>query len=400
MKNKLHLEQRADVVDKLQTGSGATRRFPDWLEQDFMQSLALGNIDLVRMVLGIAVALFLLSGILDFFLTEDWRQTFWIRYIYTTPVLLSLLALAISTKGQLYLTWIIALSSLTLTLAMALMVLELGAPHQNLYYSGFILILLYAFYLCQQYFGLSLIIMVLVLLTVNITVWLDADKNVIHLVEYNIIFGVASALLIFQNSYRMQRLRKRFLQVKSLEITRQQLQRSQKQLKRLARKDGLTGLANRRHFMHHLQREWRRAVRYGYPISLYLMDFDYFKQYNDCYGHIAGDKALQILANKLAHFTRRPGDLAGRYGGDEFTLLLIDTEHDSAMYIAEQLREAVISAQIPHEGSAIEAVVTTTIGVATLLPQTNLQPESLLYQADQALLKAKNAGRNRVNGIT
>lgn len=168
------------------------------------------------------------------------------------------------------------------------------------------------------------------------------------------------------------------------------------ELEKLSSLDGLTGIANRRRFDQMLEREWNRARRAGQPLALIMCDIDYFKQYNDHYGHQAGDACLRQLAQLLENSLRRAGDLAARYGGEEFAILLPNTESPHAAELAERIRERLEQIGVPHEASLAGKRLTASFGVAAMVPGENLAPERLLRMADTALYRAKHAGRNRV----
>ncbi len=168
-----------------------------------------------------------------------------------------------------------------------------------------------------------------------------------------------------------------------------------RQLRNMSMTDGLTGIANRRKFDKTLDYEWRRCTRTGTALTLVMMDIDFFKNYNDEYGHVAGDNCLMDVAQALAGVISRAGDLLARYGGEEFALILPDTGL-SAIRVAHMCREAVESMMIPHAKSRASRVVTISVGVSTLRPSRDTNPEVLIRKADSALYQAKNEGRNRV----
>jgi diguanylate cyclase (GGDEF)-like protein/PAS domain S-box-containing protein len=167
------------------------------------------------------------------------------------------------------------------------------------------------------------------------------------------------------------------------------------ELKRLATTDGLTGLANRRSFDEALDQEWRRAMRTGERVALLMLDADYFKLYNDRYGHPAGDAVLRMIAGALGDQVRRPGDMPARYGGEEFVLLLPGSDMAGAVMIAERIRADVRRRAVPHEGSPLR-FVTVSIGAASCLVMADDETRTLIQQADLALYQAKRSGRDRV----
>ncbi|MDR7157038.1 diguanylate cyclase (GGDEF)-like protein/PAS domain S-box-containing protein [Sphingobium xenophagum] len=175
--------------------------------------------------------------------------------------------------------------------------------------------------------------------------------------------------------------------------------RLEEELAAQALQDGLTGLANRRAFDQALDREWKRTLRDGGEIALLLLDVDYFKQFNDTYGHQAGDDSLRAVAACVRTHCRRPGDLACRYGGEEIAVILGASGTEGALAIADAIRSSVEALAIPHETSVCANKLTVSVGVATALAREGgsiRMPEGLLQAADHALYKAKAAGRNRV----
>jgi diguanylate cyclase (GGDEF)-like protein/PAS domain S-box-containing protein len=174
------------------------------------------------------------------------------------------------------------------------------------------------------------------------------------------------------------------------------LQQAMWELDRLATLDGLTQVANRRRFDSYLSQEWQRLSRSLQPLSLILCDVDYFKRYNDHYGHQAGDLCLQMIAQAMDGMVRRPADLVARYGGEEFAILLPQTDRAGAEQVAEALHRAVRLLEIPHDTSQVNQHITMSIGVATMLPLQHQLPDELIRRADQALYLAKEEGRDRI----
>lgn len=160
--------------------------------------------------------------------------------------------------------------------------------------------------------------------------------------------------------------------------------------------DGLTGIANRRRFDAHLEDEFRRAKRNVSPLSLVMIDVDYFKKYNDNYGHQRGDQCLILIAAALSRRVGRPCDLVARYGGEEFMVILPDTNSGGAQQIAEGMRAEVEALAIEHVGSEVASHVTISLGIVTQVPQNNTAVSHLIGAADRAMYRAKHSGRNCV----
>jgi two-component system cell cycle response regulator len=169
-------------------------------------------------------------------------------------------------------------------------------------------------------------------------------------------------------------------------------------LQRAAMIDPLTKIANRRHFDAFLEKEWQRALRSGAALSLVVLDVDHFKLYNDALGHAAGDACLQQVAQAIGAHAARVTDLAARYGGEEFVLLLADTELEPASALAERIRAAIESLDLPHPKSPTAACITVSIGVAAIQPCPQDTIECLFVAADRAMYVAKERGRNQVRG--
>lgn len=167
-------------------------------------------------------------------------------------------------------------------------------------------------------------------------------------------------------------------------------------LRSMALIDGLTGVANRRKFNEDILADWRLCFREQKPLSLILVDVDYFKRYNDRYGHQAGDDCLKSVAQTLSETVRRPYDLVARYGGEEFACVLPNTVLFGAVEIAERMQECVRTLGIEHSASDVDRVLTISLGVATMTPTGELGFEALIEAADKQLYEAKNAGRARV----
>lgn len=170
----------------------------------------------------------------------------------------------------------------------------------------------------------------------------------------------------------------------------------QKELEELSFKDGLTGIPNRRMFDSVMEVEWSNAMRNHQPLSLIMLDIDYFKQYNDHYGHIQGDDCLRRVAKVLTSAAARSRDFIARFGGEEFVVVLPETDAQAAMNVAERCRNLIFKEQIFHENSQVSQLLTVSLGVGTIVPNRNDKLMHFVEEVDQKLYHAKQKGRNRI----
>ncbi|MEH2329902.1 PleD family two-component system response regulator [Nostoc sp.] len=185
---------------------------------------------------------------------------------------------------------------------------------------------------------------------------------------------------------------KRLIQQSQLQ---QKLEAVNLELQRLVTIDGLTQVANRRRFEEYFYQEWQRLKREQRPLSLILCDVDFFKLYNDTYGHRVGDRCLQKIAQAIKDMIKRPGDLVARYGGEEFAVILPNTDTEGATHVADEICHAVRILAIPHQNSQVSSHVTISVGFTTEIPQPDSDLEEMIAAADRALYEAKAAGRDR-----
>jgi diguanylate cyclase (GGDEF)-like protein len=178
-------------------------------------------------------------------------------------------------------------------------------------------------------------------------------------------------------------------------VTEKELAATAAALAKAAATDELTGLPNRRCFDETAEREWKRAIRDGSPISVLVADVDLFKAYNDTYGHLSGDKALQVVASCIQATIKRPADFGARFGGEEFALLLPSTDAGGAVKVAEELRAAVAASKSAYPGR-LDRDISVSIGATSVWPQRGDDFERTFVVADRALFRAKELGRNRV----
>lgn len=195
-------------------------------------------------------------------------------------------------------------------------------------------------------------------------------------------------LLEQQNNLLVEEIKKRQQAEEALQLANAKLQQ-------LVSLDSLTGIANRRHFDEYLQREWLRSAREKLPLSLIMCDIDYFKAYNDTYGHLAGDDCLKQVVKAISSAVKRPADLVARYGGEELAVILPNTNFYGAMQVAQNIQFHLKKLKIAHSSSPIGDRITLSIGICSLVATSQESREFLINTADRALYEAKKQGRDR-----
>ncbi|MDO9592174.1 MAG: diguanylate cyclase, partial [Erysipelotrichaceae bacterium] len=209
------------------------------------------------------------------------------------------------------------------------------------------------------------------------------------------ILGTLSAYLsiAIQNAQKSEKLQE---EIRQREHAQQELSELNMELAELSELDGLTGIANRRRFDEFYLQEWNRAIRAQQNVALLMVDIDFFKQYNDHYGHLSGDEIIIRIAHLIKECVKRSSDLVARFGGDEFIVLLSDTDTEGAKIVAKNIQDALLVCGIKHDYSEICPYITLSIGIAVVTPTQDLQPSLLIQKGDLALYQAKQSGRNQV----
>lgn len=357
--------------------------FSEDLEGEFNSYHANLFLGRIRWSLIVATTLFLAFAVLDAIsLPEGVRQqTLGIRLGIIVPMLSLALVATYQRPLRRHLQLIIGLCSLASGLGVAGIIWVARAHDFALPYEGIILVTVYFYFLAGlRFIAASLCgwLTLLAYLLVEVRTGLPGDillYNMFFLATANIIGGVGCYFLEFAN-------RQNFLALGLLQ--------------ELAEKDFLTGLLNRRAFCERAERSWRQALRERQPVAVVMLDVDYFKRYNDRYGHAAGDEALRAIAAVIGRQGRRALDVTARYGGEEFVSLWYGIQQEDAQALLERLRAEVEALGLPHETSEAAAVVTLSIGMAWLEPQPHQDLSDALRLADVALYLAKEQGRNRI----
>ena len=359
-------------------------RFADAaLEADFRRYHLAEFLPRMRKSLPVALALFLAFAMLDALslppLVRD--GVLGLRLGGIVPVLaLTWVALYVRSLRE-WLQWLVSASALASGLGIVGIIWVARVHAFGLPYEGIILATFFSYFLTGLRFVAASLcgwLVFLAYVAMELHVGLNGDTLL-----YNAFF-LATANLIgcFGNHFLEQAVRQNFC--------------SMVQMHKLAERDFVTGLLNRRAFSTRATGIWREALRDGRSIGIAMVDVDHFKHYNDHYGHAAGDVALQSVAHVIAEHARRPLDACARYGGEEFVVLWYDVDADHAMALAQRMCQAVQALGVPHVASPTAGVVSISVGLVCTAVHNAAQWDAALRAADQALYQAKQQGRNRV----
>lgn len=344
----------------------------------------------------LALLFFDLLAINDYFTEPGSFQIAWmVRFLLVTPLSVAVLLLMPGKWMARWQGW--ALASLLVFAAGGLSLIALYSDHlrSDYYHFQWLLLVLTGNLLFRFRFRIALQISVLLFLVYAPTVILLVEDSVPDAINAILLMGVVTLISLIAK-HRMELDNRITYSLKTLQkIAQYRLKQANKALAKQASRDGLTGIYNRRTLDENYPKLWRHAQRKRRPISILFIDVDYFKRYNDTYGHAAGDECLCWLAGLLQNAARRPLDFAARFGGEEFCIVLPDTQPEEAGIVAEQLRARVLSAQRAHTGNP-EGCITVSIGVAGGIPENGQAATFYIDQADKALYAAKTQGRNRV----
>lgn len=358
-------------------------RFSRGLEREYRAHLLEDSFELKRFALSVAMIIWLALAALDVLVVPASHLN-WIIAVRVVVLLILLVCAALILQRR-HIHLLLPLSMACILVLGVGAALIVGIAHRadpSYPYEGLLLVSMAAYFLVglrlSEALACSLVVMLAYVLA-ELAAGLAAPRlinNVLFLVFGNLTGAVGCYLLEYKS-------REHFLVSRLMRL--------------LAYHDSLTGLHNRRSFNRQFERLWRQAQRNDQSLALLLCDIDHFKAYNDCYGHQAGDAALQRVGALIEQVARRPLDMGVRLGGEEFALLLFDISAEEAQRRAEALRESLQAAAIPHRGSDSAEVLTMSIGIACLSPGTQAELSQLYEQADRALYEAKAFGRNRVS---
>lgn len=397
-------QQRTAIVALLNNHKRLRERFADDMEDEYRDYLVQRAISTMKANKIISLLFYLFIGLLTYqqvryvavpaSLPHD--ISIWMMIYIGGGLVFSAIAFFVSqAKFDRYYSWYIGTASFVGLTGMAVTASLFDSAYIN-QQASYVVIFIYM--LMYSLGGLRLIHSFLVglfaaLLAMSVII---TFKLPVEFGQYAQYAGLSNLMGFLIASMLDQRDRRGFLQSRLIEIEKQQLNKLSQEMARLSQEDGLTGLANRRHFNETLAREWAIAEREQQTIALIFIDVDHFKPYNDTYGHLEGDRVLSLVGKTLKKMAKRPADLAARYGGEEFVLLLPNTDVNGANELAQEVLQAIDSLAIPHKSSKAAKHVSVSIGLSALIPNTQNSINTLIDNADEGVYAAKKAGRHRI----
>lgn len=395
MPKSRHISYKKDFyINLLRTGFKRLH-FSHGLDQDFSIFYNQKYKRAMTISVLIAMIIFGLSGLFDIFFAPNVMPLQIIRFLIILPIILVIYLLMITTDKfdhllQYFLIAVILLIAIG-TLSIGLLQPN---PMRDMYFNGILLILIFAFILSRLQFWKALVTSVILYIMLITGIYYDNYATLFIFFGHSFIF-LAAVFILGVSSYALEKsIRVNYLQTLLLNIEQKELKDAKRHLEKLSTIDGLTGIANHRHFHEILKMSWNHSIRSKEKLALLIIDVDYFKQYNDLYGHQAGDECLKLVADALNKSVRRSSDLTARYGGDEFIVLLNDSNSKSLKKIIDNIYKNISILKLKHEYNRYQ-VVTVSIGAALTHPQANTSANDFIAVADYALYQAKHKGRNQ-----
>ena len=372
-------------------------RFSPILERAFLNYYLSKHLWQIRIAIILGICLYGVFGVLDAIVFPEAKESMWlIRFLGVIPFGLLFLFLTFKVKNERFLQ--LFHSALVVIGGVGIIgMIYIALPDKAfLYYAGLMLVVFYAYTLSALRFYYSTISSLIVTALYPLTdIFLIGSPD--EYLTTNMFFLSSMDLIGVPVAYMRERtIRRDFLLTMLLAFEKRKTQELNLKLKDISYIDGLTGVANRLKFEEFFTQEWNRAKRTKKPLSILMIDLDFFKNYNDLLGHLEGDNCLKEVASIMSKHVRSDMDLVARFGGEEFVVVLPETDLRSALKVAERIRKDVEELRIAHPASKASKYVTVSVGVASMIPAENLKKEVLINMADKALYEAKGKGRNRV----
>lgn len=387
------------AVDDLIDHGWRGLRFPDTLEVRFERDAAperMRQLLVNSVIVAVAYNLMLVS---DWLMVPDqFDLALRLRLLVYTPLMFASVIMLTRIRLLRVRDGVAAASGISASLISAWLCVASTDELAPAYLASLTGILTFCSGVARTRFATALVMNVAVVVCAAVSAWLMRDRAPVALLVPVVLTVTFTAVFTLYGSYTMEKDERRNWLMRLRErLLLDELEAANAHLDRVARSDLLTGVANRRHVDDFLSQVWQRARLDGTEVSLMMIDVDHFKAYNDMYGHPEGDACLQAVAATLKRRLRRPTDLVGRYGGEEFIAVLTDTPLATAQAVAERIRKGIEGLNRLHSGSSTHAIVTVSIGVACMRPAApHASATQLVSAADEALYQAKQRGRNRV----
>lgn len=367
--------------------------FPQPFEQEFKNNFFEKNYTSLRLIIFFGIILYALYGFVDVITLPNWQMVVIIRDLIITPILCIIFALCFTPLYRKFQQFFAILSAIFIMIGLTTSAIIVPVHYKDMFYQSLSLVIFFLAILTALQFRYTLVLCVFLLLSLNVSYYYSGmDKTPYYLwglIGNNYILSGAASVCVIVSYLSEMKLRREFLLQRLIQFKNNLLEY-------ISRTDQVTGLGNRHHLEEAIASEWNRAMRYQYPLAVLFADFDYFKQYNDTYGHQIGDKALRNLGLAFSACVKRAGDFVGRYGGDEFMVILSNTSERDAIKIAKNIFEHIERLHLAHRTSPISDIVSLTMGIAIMTPNNENSAETLIKQADYALQNGKNMHRGKI----
>lgn len=376
-------------------------RFPGVLEKAYREHHRQQWLLLTRVSMLVGIVLFAGYALVDFWVFPQQVESLWtMRLAVATPVGIAVFAYTFFARNDTQIQIAYSLLIVNAGAAISVMIIQLPPGTAHFYSSGIVLVIAFTYIVAtlRLWYATVTSLLISAIYMVAIVRFREANIDLIlsscaDLASINLI-GFYAGLVIEVYT------RRDFARITLSELDRRRLASNNIELRDLSERDPLTDVANRRTLEKFLNDAWQRAAWHSLPVSVLMLDLDHFKRFNDEHGHQAGDECLKKVAECASEMVREPADLIARYGGEEFVVVLTGTDALAATSIAERIRQAIESAEMPNPDSEEPLAITASVGVATHWPAAGGHPSRLIRAADQVLYQAKREGRNCVRATT
>lgn len=380
-------------ISSLISNISVVQGFPPPFESEFQHNFFKKNFFALRLILFFGLVLYSGFSLIDIYTLPDWPTIVTIRLLFISPPLIFILCLCFTRLYERFHQLLALLFAITMIVGLTTCAIYVPAHYKDIFYQSLSAVAFSLVVLTALQFRYTVFLCITIMIAFNISYYFSGMKETPYyfwgFLGNNFILAGVMIVCVAVSYYHEMSLRKEFL-------LNQLINFKNKLLEYVSRVDEITGLGNRHQLEEVISAEWNRALRYQYPLAVLFADFDYFKQYNDTYGHQAGDKALQSVGLAFSTCIKRAGDFVGRYGGDEFMVILTNTTLEDAIKVANNIMSHIEQLAIPHVNSTISDNITVTIGISVMVPTAKELQKNLVKQADLALQKGKNSKRNNI----